>query len=123
MNRRPYYRDILADACAACHNDDNARRIPLVTAEVKEYLQRLNMAKGYLGWTTLHYESQGWPGNTRCEIDALGSKFDAAVTRVHSFDLDEIDESSTEILTELKLIFQKIWDQTRGKTDERPEAD
>ena len=119
MNRRPYYRDILVDACATCHNEDNAEDIPLITNQVKEYLQRLNIAKGYLGWTTVHYESLGWPGGSKCEIDAIREKYEDAVARVHSFDLTKMDESSTEILTELKLIFQKIWDE-RNKKDRPP---
>ena len=115
MNRKPYYRDILVDACATCHNDENAKNIPLVTGQVKEYLQRLNVAKGYLGWTTVHYESLGWPGGSQCEVDAIRKKYEDAVTRVHSFNLVEMDESSTEILTELKLIFQKIWEKRNEK--------
>ncbi len=116
MNRRPYYRDILIDACATCHNESNPDHIPLVTSQVKEYLQRLNVAKGYLGWTTLHYESLGWPGGSRCEVDEITGKFEAAVSRVHSFDLSQMDQSSSEILTELKLIFQRIWNEREKKS-------
>ncbi len=115
MNRRPYYRDILIDACTTCHSGEHEGSLPPVTGQVKEYLQRLNIAKGYLGWTTLHYESLGWPTGSRCEVDEIRKKFEDAVARVHSFDLAQMDESTTEILTELKLIFQRIWDEQNRK--------
>ena len=115
MNRRPYYRDILSDACATCHNENNADQIPLIADQASQILQRLNVAKGYLGWTTVHYESQNWPGSSKCVVDDLTAKFEDAVTNVHSFNLKEMDESSTEILTELKLIFQEIWNERQRK--------
>ena len=117
MNRRPYYRDILVYACKTCHNEENAARLPLVADRAEEILHRLNVAKGYLGWTSVYYESLGWPGDSKQKVSAISSQYDEAVTRVHSFDLEQMDESSTRILTDLKLMFQQAWDERRQKDE------
>jgi len=110
MNRRPDFRDIVTDACESCHNEDNPDRV-LVADQAREYLQRLNIAKGYLGWTGFYYESHGWPENTKAEVAAIAAKYDEAVTRVHRFDLEAMDESSNEILMALAVMFQKAWQE------------
>jgi len=115
MNRRPYFREILVKACENCHNPENKEHIPLVAEQAEQALQRLNIAKGYLGWTRVYYESQGWPGQSRCQIDAISTKYEEAVTGVHAFDLVKMHKSSTEILTELKMIFQDAWDKRKEK--------
>lgn len=118
MNRRPYFRDIVVDACETCHNEENADRVPLVADKAREYLQRLNIAKGYLGWTGFYYESHGWPGNTKAEVAAIAAKYDEAVTRVHRFDLEAMDESSNEILAQLELMFQKAWQERQDRKEQ-----
>lgn len=115
MNRRPDFRDIVEDACQTCHNEENADRVPPVADKASEYLQRLNIAKGYLGWTSSYYESHGWPENTKTEIAVISAKYDEAVTRVHHFDLAAMDESSNEIFVELKLMFQKAWQERQDQ--------
>lgn len=126
MNRRPDFRDIVTDACETCHNEENAGRVPLVADQAREYLQRLNIAKGYLGWTSFYYESHGWPENTKAEVAAIATRYDAAVTRVHRFDLKAMDESSNEILVELADMFQKAWQERQGpdtQDEEVPDED
>jgi len=125
MNRRPDFHDIVTDACESCHNEDNPDRV-LVADQAREYLQRLNIAKGYLGWTAFYYESHGWPENTKAEVDAIAQKYNEAVTRVHRFDLEAMDESSNQILVELADMFQKAWQQRQdqeGQNEENPDQE
>lgn len=115
MNRRPQYREILADACEACHNPTNAEKIPMVAEQAERALHRLNIARGYLNWTRLYYESLNWPGASKCQMDALSAKYDEAVTGIHAFDLARMDKNSVEVLAELKAIFQEAWEKRREK--------
>ncbi len=115
MNRRPQYRDIVAKACETCHNPANSDRVPLVARHAEQSLHRLNIAKGYLSWTTLYYESQGWPGATRCQIDAISTRYDEAVTGIHAFDLAKMEQNSIEVLAELKSLFQEAWEKRQQK--------
>jgi len=114
MNRKPYYRDILLYGCRTCHNEQNVDRIPLVTGRAREILHRLNLAKAYLGWTTVYYQEQDWPGDAKQQVQAVSRRYDEAITKIHAFDLTEMDENSIEILTTLKLMFQNAWDEKQG---------
>lgn len=113
MNARPNYRDILEKSCRTCHNEENAPSIPLVADRAGEYLHRLSIARVYLGWTKVYYESQGWPLNTKQEVGNIAGKYDEAVTRVHSFDLIKMDESSNEILVTLEAMFKEAWNEKK----------
>ncbi len=106
MNRRPYYREILVYGCKTCHNEHNIERLPLVAERAGAVFHRLNIAKGYLGWTGLFYAAQGWPGDSKERVDAIGTKYAAAVSNVHSFDLERMDLSSIEVLDDLKLMYE-----------------
>ena len=111
MRPRPDYRDIVKQSCRTCHFDQNPRNLPLVADRADEFLHRLSIAKVYLAWMTVFYEEQGWPCKSQQEIEALSSKYDEAVTRVHRFDLVTMDESSAEILAELEAMFKTAWDE------------
>ena len=79
--------------------------------QADEFLYRLSIGKVYLGWTTDYYESQGWPGSSQQQIEDLSLQYDAAVTRVHSFDISKMDESSAEILEKLTAMFERGWEE------------
>lgn len=122
MSRRPYYRDIVLHACRTCHNEENVDRIPLVAERAEEILHRLNVAKGYLGWTHVYFESEGWPGQSREEIETLETLYSNIVSGVHGFDLANSDDDSIALLTQLKVIFQRAWDERESRIrPERPD--
>jgi hypothetical protein len=88
-----------------------------VSERAEEILRRLNIAKGYLGWTTLYYDSKGWPGQTQQTVTGLNSKYHAIVAKGHSFDLVDSDRTSAELLSELILIFNEAWNECREKNE------
>jgi hypothetical protein len=107
MNRKPYYRDILREGCRHCHNTEPRGLRPEVVDQADEVLHRLNIARGFLGWTTIHLEREGWPGDSRARLDALRQAYHASLARVHSLELMAADASSVELLSELKQIFRE----------------
>ena len=111
MNPRPDYRDIVDDSCRNCHNTSNAHAIPLIADQADEYLYRLSIGKVYLGWTTDYYQSQDWPGDTQQQIEEITRQYADAVTRVHSFDIKKMDESSADILEKLTALFERGWEE------------
>jgi hypothetical protein len=111
MHPKPHYRDIIAQSCRACHFPENPEQLPQVADRADEYLHRLSIAKVYMSWVANFYEKQGWPYNTREEIELVKSNYQAAVTRVHRFDLETLDENSAEILAELEEMFKQAWDE------------
>lgn len=111
MRPRPNYRDIVKQSCRTCHFDDNPQGLPLVADRADEFLHRLSIGKVYLAWLTVYYEEQDWPCKTQQEVEAITEKYNAAVTRVHRFDLATMDGSSAEILAELEEMFKAAWDE------------
>ena len=109
MNPRPDYREIIDKSCRNCHNEKNAPQIPLVADRADDVLHRLSIAKVYLGWTAVYYASMDWPGDSQQQVDDISREYSAAVSRVHSFDLCKMDESSDQILTKLTDIFENAW--------------
>jgi len=111
MNRKPYFHDIVENACRTCHTRISPAEERPVVLLAHEILHRLNIAKGYLGWTTVYYESKGWPGESRQELTALREKYHDILATGHSFDLQRSDRASIELLAELKIIFRQAWGQ------------
>jgi len=110
MRPRPNYRDIVSQSCRTCHFDENPQQLPLVADQADMFLHRLSIAKVYLDWMTVFYREQGWPADTEQIMRDITQKYNAAVSRVHRFDLGSMDESSAEILEELEVMFKKAWD-------------
>jgi hypothetical protein len=119
MGRRPYLRTIVLNACRTCHEEGNKRGLPEIVDDAERILQQMNVAHGFLGWTRLHYESLGWPDDTRARVESLEQRYVAIVTRVHRFDLKQTDAESAEILAELKQIFESA----RKSRDEAQPSD
>jgi hypothetical protein len=107
MNKKPYYRDILREGCMHCHRGEPGRPGPEVIDRAGEILHRLNIARGFLGWTSLHFEREGWPDDSRQTVDGLRRDYHAVLARVHSLELLAADAGSTELLTTLKRIFNE----------------
>ncbi len=116
MNRKPYFHDIVEKACRSCHaNTITADQERPVVDLAHEILHRLNIAKGYLGWTTVYYESKGWPDDTKQKLASLREEYHDILATGHSFDLQKSDRASVELLAELKIIFRKAWGERQAK--------
>ena len=115
MNRKPYYRDIVEITCRVCHYENNPGELPMVAEKANEILHRLNIAKGYLNWTRIYYESRGWPNDSKALVDSLNRQYGAIITQGHTFDLRNTDQASIDLLVSLKAIYRQTADELRDK--------
>ena len=118
MNERPSYRLIVLNSCNNCHAPGNRQDLPLIVDQAEDLLRHLNMTKGLLGWTTLHYESHQWPGDSRAQVSRLERQYDDILSRVHRFDLEQSMESTTFLLDELRTLFEAARQAPPGRQDE-----
>jgi hypothetical protein len=107
MNKKPYYRDILREGCQHCHGTGQGQRPVEVIDQAAEILHRLNIARGFLGWTKVHFEREGWPGDSKQTVEALRREYHAVLARIHSLELLPADQASVELLAALKKIFNE----------------
>jgi hypothetical protein len=107
MNKRPTYHSIVLNACTICHQADNRQGLPEIVDEAENLLRNINVAQGMIGWAGLHFESQGWPGTSRHNMQLLEQRYANIVDQVHRFDLQTSDEETLELLNELKKIFDE----------------
>lgn len=114
MNRKPYFHDIVENACRTCHSTISPDQERPVAELAHEILHRLNISKGYLGWTLVYYESKGWPEQTKQELTTLREKYHDILATGHSFDLQRSEQASVELLAELKIIFRKAWSERQA---------
>jgi len=117
MNRKPYFTTIVEATCQVCHYEGNKDELPLVAEKVHRILNRLNSAKGYLNWTSVYFREKNWPGDSKAEVKSLQSAYREILAAGHSFDLSIPDESSIELLTRLKRIYQETADDSHRHTD------
>jgi len=80
----------------------------LIADQAARVFNQLNIAGGLLGWTKIHYESHGWPLDSRDRVRELDERYNTIVNRVHQFDLEETEEVTVEILGELREIFREV---------------
>jgi hypothetical protein len=115
MNRKPYFRQILRQGCVTCHS--SARGSPRVEVidQAAEILHRMNVARFLLGWTALHFNRAGWPGDSRRQVETWRQAYHDALARVHGLDLLAVDQASLELLSALKRAFdeQGVWPPAR----------
>lgn len=114
MSSRPSYKLIVLNACRNCHAPGNPAGLPDIADKAERAFHQLNVASGLLGWSTVHFEAQGWPEHSRATIAALQADFDGAVNRVHRFDLTRTEAEAGEILARLQAVF----DEARRKAEE-----
>ncbi|MEJ2533172.1 MAG: multiheme c-type cytochrome [Halioglobus sp.] len=105
MNKRPSYKNIVLNACTSCHAPGNRQKLPPVVDEAETLLRHVNMTKGMLGWTSLHYEALQWPGDSRPRVLALEQRYEKIVSRIHRFDLEASEEATMSLLEDLRAIF------------------
>jgi nitrate/TMAO reductase-like tetraheme cytochrome c subunit len=116
MNRRPYYRDLVENTCRVCHYENNPDGLPMVANQANQILHRLNVAKGYMNWTRTHYQFRGWPDDSKDLVDAMSREYDAIITQGHTFDLENTDQASIELLTKLKDIYHRTADELEERS-------
>jgi len=107
MSRRPELRNIVLNACRNCHGEGNSENLPLIADKAESVFTQLNIAGGLLGWTRIHYESHGWPGDSKKRVLELDKRYRTIVNRVHQFDLQQTENAAIEILGELREIFSE----------------
>lgn len=119
MSSRPSYRIIVLNACRNCHAEGNKAGLPAIGDQAERALHQLNVASGFLGWTTIHFESLSWPGDSRAEVAALADDYQGAVNRVHRFDLAKTEAEANDILERLQAIFA----EAKKAAEKAPAAD
>ncbi len=107
MSQRPELRSIVLRACRNCHGEGNSENLPLITAQAERAFNQLNIASGLLGWTRFHFESHDWPADSKYRVASLEDRYEEIVNRVHQFDLQQTEDTATEILGELREIFKE----------------
>ncbi|MDH5346233.1 MAG: hypothetical protein OEW59_10750 [Gammaproteobacteria bacterium] len=105
MSSRPELRTIVVDACGNCHAPGNTANLPAVTDQARRVFQQLNVAGGLLGWTRIHFESHGWPADSRSRVSALETRYENILSEVHAFNLADTDAATTDFLGDLRTIF------------------
>jgi len=108
MSRRPELRIIVLNACRNCHGEGNSENLPLIADQAERVFNQLNIAGGLLGWTKIHYESHGWPRDSKERVRELDARYNMIVNKVHQFDLIETEDVTIEILGELREIFKEV---------------
>ncbi len=106
MNKKPYFHSIVDNSCRSCHWQQTGSD---VSAQAEEILRRLNIAKGYMGWATLYYDSKKWPGDSKQKIQQYRTRYHEILAKGHSFDLLDADRSSATLLADLKQTFEQAW--------------
>jgi hypothetical protein len=105
MSRRPELRNIVLNACRNCHGEGNSENLPLITDQAEGAFRQLNIARGLLGWTRIHFESHEWPADSKEQVRDLEKRYQTIVNKVHQFDLQQTESATTEILGALREIF------------------
>lgn len=118
MSNRPSYKLIVLNACRNCHAPGNPAGLPDIADQAERAFHELNVARGFLGWSTVHFEAQGWPGDSRATLAALDADYDGVVNRVHRFDLDKTGTEASDILARLQAVF----DEARAQAEQARKA-
>ncbi len=107
MSSRPELRSIVLNACRNCHGEGNSGGLPLIADQAERVFGQLNIAGGLLGWTRIHYESHGWPNESKQHVRDLESRHAEIITRVHQFDLGQTETATIGLLADLRNIFDE----------------
>ena len=107
MSRRPELRTIVLNACRTCHVEGNVDGLPLIADDAERIFNQLNIASGLLGWTRIHFESQGWPNGSKDRVEQLEAQYLSIVDQVHRFDLQQTSDEAVDILATLGEIFEE----------------
>jgi len=105
MSSRPDYRVMVLTACRNCHGEGNSEDLPLVSDHASSVFHQLNVARGFLGWARIFYQSNDWPADSAERMRDLESRYDTVLDQVHRFDLQQTEIATIEIQNELREIF------------------
>lgn len=119
MNRRPDYRVMVLNACRNCHGQGNSENLPLVSDQASGVFHQLNVARGFLGWANIYYESIGWSDDSTQQMQDLERRYQIVLDQVHRFDMRQTEIATGEIQAELREIF----DAARLRDERQSEAD
>ena len=117
MSQRPDFRLIVLNACRNCHGEGNSEDLPLVTADAESLFHQLNIVEGLLGWTRIHYESRGWPGDSRSRVADIEARYQKTLNWVHQFHLQETVAETEVILGELREFFETARREFESQAD------
>jgi len=122
MSRRPEFRLIVLNACRNCHGEGNSENLPLIADRAENIFNQLNIASGFLGWTKIHFESHGWPADTRQRVRDLDRRYNSILNQVHQFDLQQTEDSTTKILAELRATLDEAKRAYEQRSAEDPDG-
>lgn len=106
MSKRPDFQLIVLNACQNCHGPGNSENLPLITGKAENLFHQLNIAEGLMAWTRIHYESQGWPDDSRDRMRELDARHRKILDWVHQFHLEETELATREMLDDLRAVFE-----------------
>ena len=110
INSKAYYTSIVRKTCNTCHNDDNPE-LPMISEQAQDILQRLNMSKGYLGWTEIYYAERKWPA----KAEELKQDYKRLAESWHNFKLNACEQDSIELLARLRAIYAEAAEEIKSK--------
>jgi hypothetical protein len=115
MNKKPFFGAIIQVQCLNCHGEGEHKveggATPEQVALAREILHRLHVAKGYLGWTSVYYASQDWPGDSKEKVEQLRRDYHDVVVKGHGLDLEGTSVDSLRLLAQLREMFTAAWDK------------
>jgi len=120
MNRTPYYKNVVEQTCNFCHHENNDAGLPMIAREMNEILHRLNVSKGYLNWAQLYYKSRNWPNNSKDIVNKLTIQYHNIVSNLHSFKIQTSGQESTELMMQLRQVFDEVSDVEETESVQAP---
>ncbi len=116
INSKAYFTTIVTTTCTYCHGSKHPD-MPQIIDESEKILSRLNIIKGYLGWTKLYYQYR----DKSEEAETLKRRFDELSNKWHRFKSNSGDEDSAKLLSDLRQIYDKATTEMKqeGPTDKR----
>ncbi len=103
-----YYTSIVLSTCVSCHNQQTGNH-PEVISKAEQILHRLNVSKGYLRWTSKHFDAI----NRLTAVSRVDTLYQNIANSWHRFDLENTDRDSEELLKELKTLFNESYKKKR----------
>lgn len=118
MSKRPDFALIVLNACKNCHGPGNSENLPLITDKAENLFHQLNIAEGLMAWTRIHYESQGWPDDSRDRMRELDARHRKILYWVHQFHLEETELATREMLDDLRAVFEDVRRAYKQRSDD-----
>ncbi len=110
INSKAYFTSIISATCENCHNGRNPD-LPKVSNQAEKVLHRLNMSKGYLGWTDLYFIHKQRPA----EAEGLKQQYQTCSNAWHRFQLNECETIAVDLLSKLRTIYDDAVVDIKGE--------